>query len=406
MGLPAASGSPGTNRLGSLRLFALCCFPRPRPAPARSAGRCGARPARAVLPGVHGGLAGGCGVPRKAWLRRPRLRPGALGGGGGVALCSAAVGASRQGWRRIRRWRLVVRWERSMRGSALVCCVSFGGERRPCRRWRGCPRGAAGCRGRRRVGAEPLVDSRGLCSELLGSEVGRAAPQGRGLQWRIRRAGGWAGARLAACRLPAVLGRPRLVAAFVPGLWQAPALEGALSSERSLVLCGTVPLRRVPGARWDWQHRRREGAARSEHAEPSGRPAGLWCCWVGSVPRGWAASHGDGRVPSEAAGRGGCERRGQTEARVPPRDAPVPEPLRPARSPPAAPRRARDRRRAQWGGQRRLVWGSGDPVVLPGPARHPAERGLARGLRRTRCSSSPFPSSLCLPRTPVLPAKR
>lgn len=67
----------------------------------------------------------------------------------------------------------------------------------------------------------------------------------------------------------------------------------------------------------------------------------------------------------------------------------------------------------RWGRELRPSRGSGDLVLpSPGAARPgPAPRGarqsvdLPGAVRRTRCSSSPFPSSLCLPRTPVLPAK-
>lgn len=175
-----------------------------------------------------------------------------------------------------------------------VLCLLWRREIRqgaPCLCWAWCPHGAAGCQGWRRVGAEPSPGSRGLCNGLLGSEMGRAAPRGRGLQWRICRAG-CASAGLAARRIPAVPGWPRLVAAFVPGSWQAPALEGALSSEWSLVLCGTAPLRRAQGARRGWQCRHREGAAGSEHTEPSGHLPGLWCRRVGSIPQGWVRVFG------------------------------------------------------------------------------------------------------------------
>lgn len=92
MGLPAASGSPGTNRLGSLRLFALCCFPRPRPARARPGSVGLACPARrAVLPGVHGG----CWAPRHP--RRARLRRlGQAGCAEVLGTGGAALGASRR----------------------------------------------------------------------------------------------------------------------------------------------------------------------------------------------------------------------------------------------------------------------------------------------------------------------
>lgn len=54
--------------------------------------------------------------------------------GQGAPGCSAQLsmchsGASRQDWCQIRWWHLVVRWERSARGSAVACCVSVGVER-------------------------------------------------------------------------------------------------------------------------------------------------------------------------------------------------------------------------------------------------------------------------------------
>ena len=115
----------------------------------------------------------------------------------------------------------------------------------PCLRWAWCPSGAAGAG--TGSGLSCRLGSRGLCNGSLGSEMGRAAPRGRRLQRRIRGAG-CAGTGLAARRLPAVPGWPCLVAAIMPALWQAPALEGALSSEWSLVLCRTAPLWRVQGA--------------------------------------------------------------------------------------------------------------------------------------------------------------
>lgn len=127
------------------------------------------------------------------------------------------------------------------------------------------------CRGRCQVGAEPSPGSRGLCDELLGSEVGRAAPRGCGLQAEDAR--GWMCQCLGwRCRdgLVGCSDRARLVAGSVPG--------------------GCVELRAVSGSvrhspaaegRWGWQHRDREGAARSEHAEPSGHLLGPWCRWAG-----------------------------------------------------------------------------------------------------------------------------
>lgn len=213
--------------------------------------------------------------------------------------------------------------------------------------------------------------------------------------------------------------------------WQAPALEGALSSERSLVVCGTAPRRRAPGARRGWCCRGRnrtvlpwseldgaagselDGAAGSELDGAAGSEPGR-CCWVGTCGAVWAnpgaavlsgASRMDGSVPVEAARCSGagrwssvcvcvCVVDGHTCVRLGPHSVAWSDGQR-------------------WGGEHH--WALAVPGQRgPGAALawcRPAPRGarqsvdLPGGVRRTRCSSSPFPSSLCLPRTPVLPAK-
>uniref|UniRef100_A0A8C4TV70 Rho GTPase activating protein 23 n=1 Tax=Falco tinnunculus TaxID=100819 RepID=A0A8C4TV70_FALTI len=160
-----------------------------------------------------------------------------------------------------------------------------------------------------------------------------------------------------------------VVAVIVPGLWQAPSLEGALSSEWSLVLCGTAPLCRVQGARWGWQCQHREGTARSEHVEPSGYLPGPRCCQAGPCGQhpagmdaclwtlyGAAGAPGVGR--SRCVCHGGmrlslslCVRLGP---RVPPRTT--------ARS-------TGDPNGAASTGGHQPFRGSGDPILpLPGPA--------------------------------------
>lgn len=172
-------------------------------------------------------------------------------------------------------------------------------------------------------------------------------------------------------------------------LWQAPALEGALSSERSLVLCGMAPLRRVQEAQRGRQRRHREGAAGLEHSMPSWAPTGV----VVPLSRR-AASCGDGCASLDAARCGGCADGGvrAAEGRACPRtSASGSDPAcRPALRQ-GAPETAAGRQTLAGAG----CFGAGGIrscpcLVLPGPARCPA-LPAAQALPSPLLSASPGP---------------
>ncbi|XP_063210712.1 rho GTPase-activating protein 23 isoform X3 [Chroicocephalus ridibundus] len=337
MGLPAASGSPGTNRLGSLRLFALCCFPRPRPAPAWPAGvglagpvpcsqeRTGARGHRGVQEerGRVRGSLGGMAL---------RALPGRVGTGCAGSAFGRATGEE-CAW--LCRGVLCLLRRRERPGRELLGTV-------PARR----------CRGWCRVGAEPWsvrwvarVGNGESCSPgAAGSGGGSAGLDVPALGWLRAvspRCLSWSQRFCQACGGL----RPWRVRWARSGLWFSVA-QPRSAGRRGLGRAGGTGTGKVLPGR---SARSRLGTIR------------------GCGAAGRAASRRDGCVSLDAAWCSGCAWRGQTEVCVLPRDIAVPEPLRPVRTPHAAPCCGKERRRPQRGGERRLFRGCGGPV-LPSPA--------------------------------------
>lgn len=392
MGLPAASGSPGTNRLGSLRLFALCCFPRPRPASWPAWGS----PVPRHAPGGATGARGRRGVQEErgsAGLGRDRGCAGALGKRGSpraVAALSGRVGAGSAGgvrWRGGRGACAALPWcgtsplverERDLAGSSghgahavlPAAGAGTGLGLSPRRAAAVCAMGRSGWRWREQLPA--AAGSSGGSVELdvpaPGWPCGISPRCWDGLVWLRRSIAVVAGSGPGGCvELGEVSG----------SLWHGPAQEGPGGSAGPAASaqgrrCQVGALDAVLGT-----HRRR-GAAEQAGSVLRRRVRVFGCRAVRRV-RGW-----------RCACRGGTCLSPNLRVRLRPRVPPC-----------AAARSAGDGSGAANAGGRRLFRGRRDPILpLPGPA-------WPRAMPCSPCcSSSPFPSSLCLPRTPVLPAKR